>query len=88
MFLRSKYKENRNVVKADSFDNIGTDDFKEPEAMYYAIQFRKDGCHLNNWLYPSKEERDTEYEWVLSQLDCRVNGETKEITELKTKWPE
>jgi hypothetical protein len=36
--------------------------------------------HSNTvWKYQSVEERESEYEWILSQLDCRVNdgGEIK-----------
>lgn len=79
MFLRSKYeKENNNsefylnpVINTEFVHVINrTDDGVAGILFLYSPD--ESGAR---WNYPSKVERNKEYEWVLSQLDCKANEE-------------
>ncbi len=76
MFIRSKNKDNKIAVRLDSFDTIEVDDFYEPEGVYYSILFGKTNEEMLVWKYKNAEDRSQEYEWILTQLDCRLNVET------------
>ena len=50
------------------------------------IYFRYGGFALK-WYYRSREDRDEEYEWILSILDCKVNDGKHKITDpINTKY--
>lgn len=78
MFIKSKYASNDTIFNIDFIIRIEPEEFVEPDKTHWVISIiLLHGGNGFKWGYETKEQRDTEYSWILSQLDCRVNGEKK-----------
>jgi hypothetical protein len=74
MWIRSKFEQDQinHPVNTQNTFFIFKDDHKDGDYIHLCFNAYFSPAPMI-WSYKSKEDRDQEYEWILSQLDCRVN---------------
>jgi hypothetical protein len=55
---------------------LAEDFFKDSSQDYFTIHFNLNDDSVS-WCYGFKKDMEQEYDWILSQLDCRVNDGNK-----------
>ncbi len=84
MWIKSKFKNNERMINLGVCLSIKKNTFEHNDVPLLPFMKRETIEHINicfddsvYWCYDSKEERDKEYDFILSQLDCRVNDVQK-----------
>lgn len=67
MFIKSKHDWNTDIINKYALFNL-------PERISdKTISFQYFNQAPTLWIYQNEKERDQEYEWVVKQLDLKVN---------------